>query len=84
VVAGVASPEVDPAAASGENGVDAGAVLPWVGLALLLMVLAGALAWLLGWSPGRRLRPLRASVADAGGRGADWVAEFLDWIRLGR
>lgn len=84
IVAGVASPKVDPAAASGENAVDADALLPWAGLGLLVMALAGALAWLLGWSPGRRLRPLRASVEDAGGRGADWAAEFWDWLRLGR
>ena len=84
IVAGVASPRVDPAAASAENGVDAAAALPWAGLALLLMGLVALLGWFRGWSPGRRLAPLRASVGDAGARGADWAAEFWDWLRLGR
>jgi len=42
------------------------------------------LAWFLGWDAGRVTRPLRASADEAGERTADGMAEFRDWLRLGR
>ena len=37
-----------------------------------------------GWSPERFTRPLRASLADAGGRTSDALAELRESVRLGR
>ena len=48
------------------------------------LALLAAVAWFLGWSAERWTRPLRASAADAGERTADGLAEFWDWLRLGR
>jgi hypothetical protein len=62
-----------------------------VGIALILIVLVVAalavlafLAWFLGWDVDRVTRPLRASADEAGERTADGMAEFRDWLRLGR
>ena len=41
-------------------------------------------AWFLGWDVDRVARPLRASADEAGERTADGMAEFRDWLRLGR
>jgi len=63
------------------------------GVAVVLIVIAaivvglGALAflaWFLGWDTGRVGDPLRASANEAGERTADGIAEFWDWLRLGR
>jgi hypothetical protein len=48
-----------------------------------ILVLA-FVAWFLGWDTGRAAEPLRASAAEAGERTADGIAEFWDWLRLGR
>ena len=48
------------------------------------LALAVALAAALGYSPGERLRPLRASAAEAGDRSSDLAAEFFEWLRTGR
>ena len=48
-----------------------------------LAVLA-VLAWFLGWDVSRATDPLRASAGEAGERTADGIAEFWDWLRLGR
>jgi hypothetical protein len=37
-----------------------------------------------GWSPERFTRPVRASLAEAGGRTADALAELRETVRLGR
>ena len=37
-----------------------------------------------GWSPERFTRPLRASLAEAGGRTADVLAQVRDTVRFGR
>jgi hypothetical protein len=59
-------------------------VLIIAGGALALVLLISLTAWLLGWSTERWSSPLRASATDAGERAADTVAEFWDWVRLGR
>jgi len=51
---------------------------------LLLGAGLGALAWVHGWSVERLSRPLRAAATEAGERTADLVADFRDWLRLGR
>ena len=43
-----------------------------------------ALVRLGGWSPERFTRPLRASLAEAGGRTADAFAQLRDAARFGR
>jgi hypothetical protein len=48
------------------------------------LLVAVAVAHLLGFSPGERLRPLRASAAEAGDRSSDLAAEFFEWLRTGR
>jgi hypothetical protein len=51
-------------------------------VAALVLVVAAAVA--LGYGPGDRLRPLRASAAEAGDRSSDLAAEFFEWLRTGR
>jgi len=48
------------------------------------LVLVVAIAVALGYGPGDRLRPLRASAAEAGDRSSDLAAEFFEWLRSGR
>ena len=48
------------------------------------VALAVALAYALGYAPGERLRPLRASAAEASERTQDLAAEFFEWLRTGR
>jgi hypothetical protein len=48
------------------------------------LVLVVALAYALGHAPGDRLRPLRASAAEASDRTSDLAAEFFEWLRTGR
>jgi hypothetical protein len=48
------------------------------------LVLALVLAHSLGYAPGDRLRPLRASAAEASERTSDLAAEFFEWLRTGR
>jgi len=54
--------------------------------AALVLALAGvALAtWFFGWDTDRFMAPRRAAVTEAGERTADKVADFRDWLRLGR
>ncbi len=51
---------------------------------LLAAALLGLLTWVYGWDVGRRAAPARAGLTEAGERTADWMAEFRDWVRLGR
>lgn len=52
---------------------------------LLLAALATAVwLWFVGWDVDRFMDPRRAAVAEAGERSAEKVAEFRDWVRLGR
>ena len=53
-------------------------------VAALVLVALGGLGWLYGLSVERFSRPLRASAVEAGERTADLVADFRDWLRLGR
>jgi hypothetical protein len=62
-----------------------------MGIALIVIAVVVAavaivafLAWFLGWDLDRVARPLRASADEAGERTADGIAEFRDWLRLGR
>ena len=60
-----------------------------IALIVIAVVVAGIavvafLAWFLGWDTGRAADPLRASAGEAGERSADGIAEFWDWLRLGR
>ena len=48
------------------------------------LAVAAFLAWFLGWDLSRTTDPLRASANEAGERTADGIAEFRDWLRLGR
>jgi hypothetical protein len=48
------------------------------------LVLALAFMYALGFAPGDRLRPLRASAAEASERTQDLAAEFFEWLRTGR
>lgn len=59
----------------------------WLGPLLVVLSLAAilfTLARLGGWSPERFTRPLRAALAEAGGRTADALAELRESVRLGR
>jgi hypothetical protein len=55
---------------------------------LIALVLAAlglvAAAWFFGWDVERVVEPRRAALTEAGERTADLVAEFRDWVRLGR
>ena len=53
-------------------------------IVVLLGAALGLLAWIHGWSGERFRRPLRAAATEAGERTADLVADFRDWLRLGR
>ena len=48
------------------------------------LVLVVVLAYALGYAPSDRLRPLRASAAEASDRTSDLAAEFFEWLRTGR
>jgi flagellar basal body-associated protein FliL len=53
----------------------------------VLVVAAATLAaatWFFGWDTDRFMAPRRAAVTEAGERTADKVADFRDWLRLGR
>jgi hypothetical protein len=62
-----------------EDVVALAVVLAVIGVALL----AWAVAAVLGATPSRGT-PFGASVVEAGERTQDLVAEFWDWLRLGR
>jgi hypothetical protein len=61
-----------------------GIVLIVVAVVLASIAVLAFLAWFLGWDVGRATDPLRASANEAGDRTADGMAEFWDWLRLGR
>jgi len=85
-LAGVPSPEVSANAATAA-GTDAPAPVWILGglLALAGLVLVGGLAIRAsGLRAERHARALGASAAEACGRVADALAEFWDWLRLGR
>ena len=51
---------------------------------VVALILALVLVYALGYAPGDRLRPLRASAAEASERTQDLAAEFFEWLRTGR
>ncbi len=55
-------------------------------LAVLVLLIAGlaVATWFFGWDTDRFMAPRRAAVTEAGERTADKVADFRDWLRLGR
>jgi hypothetical protein len=55
-----------------------------IAVIVVAAALAAFLTWFLGWDVDRMARPLRASADEAGERSADGIAEFWDWLRLGR
>ena len=60
-----------------------------IALIVIAVVVAGLavaafLAWFLGWDFDRAAEPFRASASEAGERSADGIAEFWEWLRLGR
>jgi flagellar basal body-associated protein FliL len=60
-------------------------VIVIVAAALVLALASVALAtWFFGWDTDRFMAPRRAAVTEAGERTADKVADFRDWLRLGR
>lgn len=61
-----------------------GIVLVVIAAVVAAVALLAFLAWFLGWDVDRLTRPLRASADEAGERTADGMAEFRDWLRLGR
>ena len=73
-----------PTVAAGANGADTpGWLVPLLACVALAAILF-ALARFGGWSPERFTRPLRASLAEAGGRTADALTELRESVRLGR
>ena len=61
-----------------------GIVLVVVAVVVAGLLALAYLAWLLGWDASRTTDPVRASATEAGERTADGIAEFWDWLRLGR
>jgi hypothetical protein len=53
-------------------------------LTLGLVVLGTAVAWALGWAGAARGTRLGESFLEAGQRTQDGLAEFVEWLRLGR
>jgi hypothetical protein len=53
-------------------------------ITLGLAVLGTALAWSVGWAPAARGTRLGESFLEAGQRTQDGLAEFWEWLRLGR
>jgi hypothetical protein len=53
-------------------------------LVLGLAILGTAVAWALGWAPAARGTRVGESFLEAGQRTQDAVAEFWEWLRLGR
>jgi hypothetical protein len=52
--------------------------------ALGVLVLGTAVAWSLGWAPAARGTRLGESFLEAGQRTQDAMAEFWEWLRIGR
>lgn len=88
VIDRAAAAPAPPVAASGSfEGAEAPApvwLLAALAVAAALAGIAALVAWFFGWSAERFTRPLTAATAEAGGRGADLVADFRDWLRFGR
>ena len=59
-----------------------GAIIAIAVIAALLLAVAVAL--LLGRYPGSRFAPLHASATEARDRSSDLAAEFFEWLRTGR
>ena len=59
-----------------------------IGIVVAVLVLIGAalgfLTWFLGWDVDRFMAPRRAAMTEAGERTADRLADFRDYVRLGR
>jgi hypothetical protein len=54
--------------------------------AVVVLLVAGliTLLWFIGWDSDRFWAPRRAAIVEARERTADRVADFGDWLRLGR
>jgi len=50
--------------------------------AVCILVLAGAVVWLLGY-PITGFEPVRAAASEAGERASDLTSDFIDWVKLG-
>jgi NADH:ubiquinone oxidoreductase subunit 3 (subunit A) len=61
-----------------------GIALIVIAVVVVAIAVVAFLAWFLGWDVGRATDPLKASANEAGERSADGIAEFWDWLRLGR
>jgi hypothetical protein len=59
-------------------------VIAIVLLTLGVLVLGTALAWTLGWAGAARGTRIGESFREAGERTQDGLAEFFEWLRLGR
>ena len=79
-LADIATPTVADAA----TGADTPGWLAPLLACLALVAILFTLARFGGWSPERFTRPLRASLAEAGGRTADALTELRESVRLGR
>ena len=73
-----------PTVAAGATGADTPGWLAPLLACVALAAILFALARFAGWSPERFTRPLRASLAEAGGRTADALTELRESVRLGR
>ena len=73
-----------PTVAAGAAGADTPGWLAPLLACLALAAILFTLARFGGWSPERFTRPLRASLAEAGGRTADALTELRESVRLGR
>lgn len=63
------------------------AIVILIVVAAVLVLLVAALlfaTWFFGWDTDRFMAPRRAAVTEAGERTADRVADFRDYLRLGR
>ena len=73
-----------PTVAGAATGADAPGWLAPLLACLALAAILFTLARFGGWSPERFTRPLRASLAEAGGRTADALTQLRESVRLGR
>ena len=53
-------------------------------ITLGLAVLGTAIAWSFGWAPAARGTRVGEAFLEAGQRTQDGLAEFFEWLRLGR
>jgi hypothetical protein len=59
-------------------------ILIVVAAIVVLVIGVVTLLWFVGWDSDRFWAPRRAAITEAGERTADRIADFRDWLRLGR